>query len=444
VVSDGGLDIHGGGVVAVDTSSLRAAADRYAAERADIEEVHRILAHLAATIGALVGPGVRELASRARMLAERAADAADRAEDLASGLRRTADVYEIAELLARRAAAEATGDDVGVARAAAGLRALMKDHPDAVYDYALRLGAERLDSAFALVGQAWREPFSLLTGATGAAAVALGFAGSVALLGRGSVPRGATLSGAPQGADVTLRHVGSTTAPTTLQTLAERVPTDGGRITVERYAMRDGTSRYVVYVAGTRTWTMGGDDPWDMSSNLDLYQGKTSASYGATLEALREAGAEPGDVVYAVGHSQGAMIASHVATDAGFDTRMLVTLGSPIESDVGTSTLSIQLRHSDDPVSALAGAGSPAPVGAPGSFIAERVADPLPGSQDLVLAAHHLESYADTAGMLDRSSDPRMDAVRANLAELAGATSVESLQFDASRGDVPRSGGGGG
>ncbi len=137
--------------------------------------------------------------------------------------------------------------------------------------------------------------------------------------------------------------------------------------------------------------------------------------------------------MHAFGHSQGAMVATHVAMEGGYDAQTLVTFGSPVEGDVGDDTLSVALRHADDPVTALAAGGHPGSVGAPGSFVAERTADPLPGLHDIGIPAHHIESYTQTAQLLDDSDDPRMTAVRQVFDELGAAASVEVTEYSAER-----------
>jgi len=202
---------------------------------------------------------------------------------------------------------------------------------------------------------------------------------------------------------------------------------------VEKYTMPDGTRQFAVYIAGTQTPTSGGADPFDMQSNLELYGGQTAASYAVVVEALRAAGAGEGDAVHAFGHSQGAMVASRLATEGGFDTRTVVTFGSPVAADVGAGTLSVSVRHADDPVAALADGGMPAVVGAPGSFVAERVAHPRAHLGDLTLPSHHMTAYAETSAMLDASADPRVQPLRDVLGELGAAASVETTVWSARR-----------
>ncbi|MGA7148574.1 MAG: hypothetical protein WBX17_08825, partial [Microbacterium sp.] len=230
----------------------------------------------------------------------------------------------------------------------------------------------------------------------------------------------------------------ATAAPQSLAAIAARMPGSGdSRVRVETYTMRDGSKQYALYVAGTQSHGVGGDDAWDHLSNAQLYTGASSSSYEATVAALTAAGAQPGDVVHAFAHSQGGMITSHLALEEGFDVRTHVAFGSPVEAELGASTLSVAVRHTDDPAAALAGGGRFEPVGAPGSFVVEREADPATGQHDMHIPAHQMATYADTAAMIDASSDPRVDRVHDVFDELGRAQSVEVVEYGALRvGDV--------
>lgn len=230
-------------------------------------------------------------------------------------------------------------------------------------------------------------------------------------------------------------------APRGLAAAVARVPNAGDeRVRVERYTMPDGSRQFAVYVAGTQSAAPSGVEAWDLGSNLQLYGGEPSASYQATVQALRQVGAGPDDPVHAFGYSQGGMIAARLALEDEFSVRTLVTFGSPVHADVGPGTVGVALRHADDPVAALAAGGFAATVGAHGSFVAERTADPVGGVRDLLhpFGAHALDAYAETAGMLDASADPRMDAVREVFAGLEAAASVETTVFGAERVVEPR------
>ena len=155
------------------------------------------------------------------------------------------------------------------------------------------------------------------------------------------------------------------------------------------------------------------------------------------LDPRRLAGAQPGDTVHAFAFSQGAMVTAHLALESGYDVATLVSAGSPVEADVGPGTLSVGLRHTDDPVAALAGGGHVGSVGAPGSFVVEVSADPDIDLDDAQAPAHRLSAYTETAALVDASSDPRVDAVRSVFDELATATSVEVVEYAAQRAAGP-------
>lgn len=431
----GDLDIRSGGVVAVDTASLRAAADRLEQTAGDLDGVGELFRRAVAGMEAL--PHIEEIGAlpRAQYAHDRAAGLAGETRAVGHKLVELAAMFETVELRAERSAAEAAGDWAAVERIDARLNTIEHEHPWA----AMRASWEGLGRdggwASALIGQAatvgtWLGP----GGGLAAGLVLWGLAGAIRGTGNGTLERGARLGGAAQ--PVLLREMPVVVgggAPATLAAAAGRIPTgDGSRIRVERYSMPDGTRQYAVYVRGTT----GSDDDeaFDMTSNVQLYAGQQSASYEAVLEALHEAGAERGDVVHAFGHSQGAMVASRLAVEGGFDTQTLVTFGSPVDTQVGDGTLSVAVRHRDDPIAALAGGGFDAGVGAPGSFVAERTADPGVTTGDAhPFGVHGMSTYEQTAAMLDASHDPRMDPVRDRLAGLADATSVTATEYAVAR-----------
>lgn len=456
-----GLDIRSGGVVAVDTESLRAAAEGFTDLSGELIDIERVMRSLVMRL-AEIHPVVAECLYTAEALAGRADAASTAAGSLADRLRYMAAVYEIVEL---RAAADlaAPADDPGeaariAAETDARISTLERQHPWASLEAGTMTLIRRLVWPFDIVAQAGLGGMavsSIVPGAQvalplGMLALAFGVAGA----GGGTVDSRSRLAPLPTPVEITpLASVApapaagssATVAPAGLAAAAERIPagTTDTRVRVETYTMRDGTRQFAVYVAGTRDSGTGGSDPFDMESNLQLYGGDESASYRATAAALREAGAQPGDIVHAFGHSQGAMIAAHLALEGGYDTRTLVSFGSPVEADVGEGTLSIALRHTDDPVAMLEGGGHAQGVGAPGSFVAERVADREAGVRDARLPAHGIAGYAETAGMLDASADPRMAPVRDLFEELGTATSVDVVEYSARRFSDPSASDGG-
>lgn len=422
------VTISAGGAIAVDADDLRAAADALQAAVAHVREAAaeaaRARDHAATAVFAALG----EHADAARGV-ERLERAADAGVALGAALRTSADAYDLIELRIRRAAvegADAAHLDSEIARLRArspdadGIASAALDGHGASGDEALRqlglLGALALLSG---VGA----PLAAASGSF--AALVTGVRGS----GYGRVPRDHAL--ARDTGAVQVRAVAasaSATAPATLAAALSRIPQAGeSRVRVERYELPAGRRAFAVYVTGTRT--LAGADPWNGEANRRLFLGQDAASLAAVEAALAAAGALPGDELFAFGHSQGGMIVDALAAEGVYDTRLLATAGSPTSYDAGPATLSAELRHADDPVAALADGGHPQRVGAAGSFVAERTADPGVGIRDLGAAAHHLAVYLDTAAMVDASGDPRAGALHERLAELAQATSVAAYEF---------------
>jgi hypothetical protein len=493
--TDRGLQLQAGGAVAVDTATLRAAAERFAQADAELDEIAATLAGLRRELRSEPAhTGDAELS--ASVLSSRIEAAQAEARRIAGALRDAALAYEMVEIQAEHRAAVLAGDALRAERLDARLSALVAAHPGA---WRTALGAEferavlwpselvRQATQWGVsVGGTVSEPGAAVLGA-GMGLLTLGGAAFVGFAGTGRLSRDARLTGAagpvalrtvppaapsggpPPAAGATatpagvasavaapagngaaaappgngaagaarVPPAGPAVAPQSLVAVTERMPGAGdARVRVERYTMPDGSRQFAVYVAGTQSLALGGDDPWDNASNAQLYAGQTSDSYAATEAALQAAGAREGDVVHAFGHSQGAMIAGHLALESGYDVRTLVSLGSPVEADVGDGTLSVALRHTDDPVAALAGGGHGEGVGAPGSFVAERVADPDASLDDARVPAHRLSAYAETASLVDASTDPRVDTLRAVFADLGRADAVAVTEYAATRGSA--------
>lgn len=443
------LEVRGGGAIAVDTETLRRTAARFATADAELESI-RLRA------GALQNAMLPErdqawdVIAAVAILFDRLRGVREEAGLLAEALRRAAAVYELVELDAQRASAVRAGDAAAVARLDAARGRLIDAYPDAAeaarvlaLERALMWPSELVRQATLLgIGLAFGAGAPLAGGAVvGGATVgvaAIGLATATGVSGQGRIARAERLRGTPPPVVVTPVARAPASAPATLASATARIPSGGdARVRVERYTMPDGSRQYAVYVTGTQSWAIGSDEPWDAASNVDLYTGTTSASYAATTAALEAAGVQPGDTVHAFGFSQGAMITARLALEGRYDVATLVSVGSPVEADVGPQTLSVGIRHTDDPVAALAGGGFPGSVGAPGSFVAESVGDPQTGARDLGMPTHTLDAYTATAGRVDASSDPRVDAVRSLLDELGGAAEVDAVEFGAVRADEP-------
>lgn len=433
------IDIRSGGVVAVDTAELRAAAARWRTLAAACDRLrHEVETQtgLLATQDATAWSAVELATALARDLDDAATDAAR----LARGLADAADVYEIVELEARHRAAVVAGDHRSVPVLARALAAARERDPDAA------AGADLLQTArgFTRHAELQRQvgvataPFGAVGGvivtASGLALAAIGG------LGRGHVSRSDRLRGPASAVDLDATPASAASAPAGMRALVERMPRGGDQVRVERYPQPGGGDRFAVYVTGTRSpLGVGGAEPFDAASNVQLYAGRRSASYEAALAALRDAGARPGDTVLAVGYSQGGAVTSRLATDSPFTVVGNITFGSPVQVEAPRTTLEVSVRHLDDPVSALQAGGSAAPVGAPGSFVVERVVDRGGGLQDLALGAHRLDAYAETAARIDDSGDPRLGRLGELLAALDGGEPAVVTSYRARR-DEPGAG----
>jgi hypothetical protein len=427
-VSD--ITIRSGSVVEVDTVSLRRVVNSLRSLVRDLAElVPRLGAGLDAAAGVL--PATAWAMHELMGLRAAVGNAVRDGDELAESVESAAALYEAVELLVERDAAAAAGDLARVERLDARLGRLALEDPTA-----LREARRALDDAptghgdlngQALLGSA---PFGLL-GPWLALPALFGVADALRF---GVIPAGARLA---PGTDTAVRvrptAAAAPTPPASLADAARRIPSGGAaQVRVERYEMAGGTRQFAVYVAGTRTG--GGDkEPFDAASNVALYAGESSASYEAVTTALRQAGAREGDAVHAFGHSQGAMVLERLALEGTYDTRTLVSFGSPVQADVGEGTLAVSFRHTDDPVAALQSGGHAAGVGAPGSFVVERLADPVAGLRDLQIPAHSLVEYAETAALVDSSGDPRADTVRNVFEGLRAAESAEATDYVAER-----------
>lgn len=414
-------------MVSVDTHSLRTAADHADELAARIAADAGTARSVEALLNTVDAYAPESLAGQARHIADALCDTEGGVADQGRRLRRTAAIYEYVELAARAAAA---GGGLEKEALVEQMRRLRCEYPD----IPLQVGAAAVDASEQWSGEILRQALFAgwmlgPLGAVGAAGMWFTATSAVRQVDRGVVPMGARLTaGSDTAAQVRRVERAPTTAVGTLAQATRRIPQHAA-VRVEKYTMPGGRREFAVYIAGT-----GAGSAFDGQSNVQLYSGQTSASYEAVRDALRQAGARPGDVLHEFGHSQGGMIAARMALEGEYDVQTLVTLGSPVQAEVPASILSVELRHDDDIVSALAGGGSPAGVGSSESIVVTRTADPMPSVTDAALVSHGIDAYATTAGLVDASDDPRVGAVRAVFAHLENATSVVATEYTAERG----------
>ncbi|WP_105567253.1 hypothetical protein [Microbacterium halophytorum] len=444
------IEVTSGSVTAVDTTSLRVAAARVDAVADRLRELSTTAQEAAVFIAA--NPTMHD--GRAFDVQREALRAAGRVGKVAHDLRMAADEYEFIELrfrwmmiaspliayapLAGGGARLAPRGDASSVREAERIEArwaeLAHESPLAMERANERWNAWRADpdaGAFEEWGDAvdrlpltpWgvpsADPGSVLAGDVGA---------SIAALGLGVVPLTARLVGKGDPAAVrpmALRADAS--APGSLREAAARIP-DGetdSRIRVETYEMPGGGREHVVYLAGTQG---DGDDAWDWGSNVELYRGHRSASYNGLEQALADAGIRPGEAVHEIGFSQGAMVGARMAAEGEYDVRSLISLGSPIDVAGTDGMLQVSVRHTDDVVTALANGGNPAE-----GVLVSKHYDPGGGLRDIVVPAHRLHAYVETAAEVDASTDPRLDELDELFARLGTARSATAVEFSAQR-----------
>lgn len=222
--------------------------------------------------------------------------------------------------------------------------------------------------------------------------------------------------------------VGAVAAPVTLADAAARIPVSGSgkpQVRVERYPSSNGDPSYAVYIAGTSDFSTGGKEPFDMSSNLAGIAGGDTAAQQATVEAMEDAGIEPGDPVSFFGHSQGGLVAARIAASEVYSTESVVTFGSPTgQIPLPDSIAHVAVEHAEDVTPALG--GTPAD-GRERVVVTRSLFDesgPPPGAS--FGSAHHMARYAETAVLIDHSADPRLNPLRDALAGF-GASGTAAL-----------------
>lgn len=426
-----GLDITHGGAISVDPDAMRAVAEGMRGlgpgligAMDSIRRAYRILVD---------APGLSAGIDTVALWAS--VDAVDALHgeclDAAEGTALMADAFELVELRAQREAL--TVADTAAADALHARIAALEGSEQPVSEMATYLVAgwkgerfDGLDGQFDLSG---------LLGPDGLAPVFAGAAMLGAFGGLGVVRGGTILGGTVGQVTVTPIRTASVAAPpASLADAFRRFPSaEGAQLRIERYTMADGSHRFVVYTKGTQSPLFGGANPFDMKSNVELYTKQQADSYQGTLDALSAAGARPGDQVDVYAHSQGGMTAAHLAMQSEFDVKVQVTAGSPVQPTLSDDQLLIQLRHTDDLVNALAGGGSPEGTGSPDSFTASRVGDPVRLPHDLMLKTHMIETYIETAEMVDASGDVRLHAIEDSWRELAEAVEIESTEYRVAR-----------
>jgi hypothetical protein len=337
-------------------------------------------------------------------------------------------------------AARCTGLDVGLRGAAAAyLSADRLDERLAPTIGALAHAPRAVGDGAAALGRG--DPVGalqrLLTDDPELADLGVGLAGE--LLG-GSVPAGAGLlqrpfaDGHPQaldlGADAYADGPPRSLADI-LAGLSHRNLGRPGEIDVRLLAGADGRRRVIVDIPGTKNWALDTHNPdvTSLATNLRAIAGQVTTYERGIIEALHQAGVQPGDDILLVGHSEGGLVAinaaRHLADSGEFHVSHVVTAGAPIgllAGGVPSSVDVLALENDGDVVPHLDGALNPDRV---------NVATATVHHDHGTLGANHdLDaSYVPGAADVDASDNPSLRAYLAGLGGFLGAGTVRTRTF---------------
>lgn len=186
-----------------------------------------------------------------------------------------------------------------------------------------------------------------------------------------------------------------------------------------------GSEAFIVVVPGTQPGNAGGPNPFDEAGIAEALGYGSEHTSAAIRSALRQAGAEAGAHVVAVGYSQGGIHAMNLSQDktflAEYDLKYVLTAGSPVGGiAAGPGISSLHLEHRQDWV--------PGGDGAPNPDTRDRVTVTLqdrlrtqPGEDPGLGPGHRLVNYEAGARAVAASSDPSLMASSAALAAVVGA-----------------------
>jgi pimeloyl-ACP methyl ester carboxylesterase len=195
----------------------------------------------------------------------------------------------------------------------------------------------------------------------------------------------------------------------------EQVP--GGAVRIERWTGEDGVTRRIVYIPGTQDWLNISGNPFDSQADLELAAGNLPDAAGLVAAALKTDGARPGEPVMLAGHSLGGMLATALAANPALTSRFtvqaVVTAGSPVgRIALPSSVNALHLEGTRDIVPGLDGRPNPdTPTRTTVHHDARDSQLPeLAGEGEDIGSAHHLDTYAQTARLVDEGLSPSTDA----------------------------------
>ena len=236
-----------------------------------------------------------------------------------------------------------------------------------------------------------------------------------------------------------------TEAAVGFQERTDRIPdtvADGdAQVRIDRIEIPGEGPRFEVYIAGTVTFDPHPrDQAFDMTSNIGGVALLPSGAQRAIELAMEQAGVTSDSMVNFVGYSQGGLMAALLAASGDYNTQSVLTIGAPAgEVDIPADVSAVMVRHDEDPVTMLGGR----PEDESQLYVRRQVFDEdNPAPDDLILPAHHYPNYQHTVALMDGTDNAAIRAAAERLDEFtAGATSVTSTFYSATRIDDPVAGG---
>ncbi|MFC0680377.1 hypothetical protein ACFFGH_21300 [Lysobacter korlensis] len=229
-----------------------------------------------------------------------------------------------------------------------------------------------------------------------------------------------------------VRHTPAAAPPAGFRDRADRVPRGRSQIRIERYSFRAAPDRFEVFLGGTRAaGLLGGEEPWDMTSNLHAVAELSPGSLRAAEEAMRRSGITAESEVVFTGYSQGGLLATQLAASGDWNTHGLVTFGAPVgRIEVPEGFPAVQVEHTDDLVPAFGGDRTDlGPLVVRREAFAGRELPP-----DVAVPAHGLVEYRSTAGLLDAARSPAVASAAAWLNAFgSGAERIDATLYRSDR-----------
>lgn len=197
---------------------------------------------------------------------------------------------------------------------------------------------------------------------------------------------------------------------------------------------------YVVQIPGTQDWApQRGDNPVDLTTNVNLMAGRDTVLEGLVADAIRSAHLPPGSEVMLTGHSQGGITAMNMAADPALREELhitsVVTGGSPVgRVDVPDSVSVLSLEHEQDAVPMLDGTDNP---DRPNWVTVRRELSDAEAADESgrpgLAGAHATGNYASTGAAVDASTDPSIQAWRERNARFLGSGTITQYQITQER-----------